>query len=522
MRDKEVHGFGHHNWRSWLPLSIFVISCMAAFAYSRFIDPSLLVNVQNYLQKSTSASMIFEKKSPHNYSQKSISAPETKNKIHGTQLNCLPGNSKLTCPGNESPSELGHFENQERPSKPQPTCPDFFRWIHEDLSPWRETGVTLDMVKKAKEKAAFRLVIVNGKAYVETYSKSRYNRDIYTQWGIVQLLRRYPGEMPDLDLMFHMRDRPIIKKNLYPQPGDKAPPPLFGYDGNDATFDIVFPDWSFWGWPNTGVKPWEGLLKDLKKANGRSRWADRDEHAYWKGSIMSADRMDLVKCNDSDKEDWNARIYVVDWGQESKQGFKGASFANQCRHRYKIYMEGIGWSASEKYILACDSVTLRVSPRYYTFFSRGLMPLQHYWPIRGNDKCRSIKYAVEWGNHRKDEAQSMGKAAGKFVQEEMKMENVYDYMFHLLNGYAKLLKYKPVVPAKAVRLCLESMACPTAGLKKKYLMDSMIKGPSDSPPCSMPPHDPQTLRSILETKRNTTKLVEAWEKQYWETQKKHT
>lgn len=66
-------------------------------------------------------------------------------------------------------------------------------------------------------------------------------------------------------------------------------------------------------------------------------------------------------------------------------------------------MEGVGWSVSEKYILACESVTLRVSPRFYTFFSRGLMPLQHYWPIRGDDKCRSIKYAVEWGNNRKEE-----------------------------------------------------------------------------------------------------------------------
>ena len=26
--------------------------------------------------------------------------------------------------------------------------------------------------------------------------------------------------------------------------------------------------------------------------------------------------------------------FLQDWGQESKQGFKGASFANQCRQRY--------------------------------------------------------------------------------------------------------------------------------------------------------------------------------------------
>lgn len=69
--------------------------------------------------------------------------------------------------------------------------------------------------------------------------------------------------------------------------------------------------------------------------------------------------------------------------------------------RYKIYIEGSAWSVSEKYILACNSLTLIVKPRYYDFFTRGLMPVHHYWPIREDDKCRSIKFAVDWGNSHK-------------------------------------------------------------------------------------------------------------------------
>ena len=67
--------------------------------------------------------------------------------------------------------------------------------------------------------------------------------------------------------------------------------------------------------------------------------------------------------------------------------------------RYKVYIEGYAWSVSEKYILACDSPTLLVKPRYYDFFTRSLQPLQHYWPIRDTDKCKSIKHAVDWGNN---------------------------------------------------------------------------------------------------------------------------
>lgn len=66
--------------------------------------------------------------------------------------------------------------------------------------------------------------------------------------------------------------------------------------------------------------------------------------------------------------------------------------------RYKIYIEGSAWSVSEKNILACDSVTLLVKPHYYDFFTRSLVPSRHYWPVKDDDKCRSIKFAVDWGN----------------------------------------------------------------------------------------------------------------------------
>ena len=66
--------------------------------------------------------------------------------------------------------------------------------------------------------------------------------------------------------------------------------------------------------------------------------------------------------------------------------------------RYKIYVEGWGWSVSEKYVLACDSMTLLIKPYHHDFFTRSMVPLQHYWLIRPRNKCRDLKFAVEWGN----------------------------------------------------------------------------------------------------------------------------
>ena len=102
------------------------------------------------------------------------------------------------------------------------------------------------------------------------------------------------------------------------------------------------------------------------------------------------------------------------------------------------------------------------------------------------------------------------------------MDYVYDYMFHLLNEYAKLLNFKPRVPQNANELCLESMLCQARGLERKYMMDSMVKGPADTNPCTMPPpYGPSSIYSLLQKKANSHQQVDMWEKNYWENQSKH-
>ena len=170
-----------------------------------------------------------------------IETPKEAHKKIEVSLMCSDANVTRTCPA-DYPQKL-----ESNPDAPPPsTCPEYFRWIYEDLRPWQQIGITREMVEAAKKTANFRLVISNGKAYVERYKKSWQTRDAFTLWGFLQLLRKYPGRVPDLELMFDCVDWPVISKR-FPWPNNTAPP-LFRYCGDDMTWDIVFPDWSFWGW----------------------------------------------------------------------------------------------------------------------------------------------------------------------------------------------------------------------------------------------------------------------------------
>ncbi|XP_022156143.1 O-glucosyltransferase rumi homolog [Momordica charantia] len=425
---------------------------------------------------------------------------------------------KRKFPQSTNHSTEDHRQNPDRAWSA--TCPPHFRWIHEDLRPWRETGITREMVERARKTAHFRVVILDGRVYVEKYRGSIQTRDLFTMWGFLQLLRWYPRKLPDLELMFDCDDRPVVRSaDFSGQRG--GPPPLFRYCSDESSLDIVFPDWSFWGWAEINIKPWRRVLEDIKEGNKRSKWKDRVPLAYWKGNPhVDPNRRDLLKCNLTHQQNWDTLLYIQDWDKESKAGYKQSNLEDQCTHRYKIYIEGWAWSVSEKYIMACDAVTLYVKPRYFDFFIRGMVPLEHFWPITDQSKCSSLKFAVQWGNNHTNKAEEIGEEGSNYLQKNLKMELVYDYMFHLLNEYSKLLKFRPVVPAGAVELRPETMTGAVAGLHKKFMEDSLEMSPSDSEPCDLPPHDPTVLKESQEKKLNALRQVEIWEKEYWESQRK--
>ncbi|KAJ0565587.1 putative protein xylosyltransferase [Helianthus annuus] len=152
-------------------------------------------------------------------------------------------------------------------------------------------------------------------------------------------------------------------------------------------------------------------------------------------------------------------------------------------------------------------MSLVVTPHYYDFFSRGLVPTVHYWPINEHKKCSSIKFAVDWGNINTDKAQEIGRRGSEFIKKELQMNLVYDYMLHLLTEYSKLFKYKLVITKNAVEVC----SCLGKDMVKEYKELSKVKGPSQASPCTMhPPFDDHQLQALQNMKLNLTKQVEFW------------
>ena len=60
----------------------------------------------------------------------------------------------------------------------------------------------------------------------------------------------------------------------------------------------------------TNIKLWRSVSKDIKQDNTIAKW--KDMVPYWRGNpSVSPTRKDLLKCNISNKDDWNTCLYTV-------------------------------------------------------------------------------------------------------------------------------------------------------------------------------------------------------------------
>lgn len=94
-------------------------------------------------------------------------------------------------------------------------------------------------------------------------------------------------------------------------------------------------------------------------------------------------------------------------------------------------------------------------------------------------------------------------------------------MFHVLNEYSKLLKYKPFVPQNAAEYCSDTIVCFAKNeAEKECMKDSMITAANSSPPCRLgdEEQDEIDIKEFLERKTKSMDYVknleETWEKSH--------
>ncbi|KAK2641039.1 hypothetical protein Ddye_022802 [Dipteronia dyeriana] len=96
--------------------------------------------------------------------------------------------------------------------------------------------------------------------------------------------------------------------------------------------------------------------------------------------------------------------------------------------------------------------------------------------------------------------------------ESLSMDRIYDYMFHLISEYSKLLDFKPSPPSSALEVCSDSLLC-LADPKSKQFLERSTTSASPTPPCKLQNTDGNLIRNWMQQKKKAINDVETMKAQ---------
>ncbi|GAB4824253.1 hypothetical protein N2152v2_011299 [Parachlorella kessleri] len=302
----------------------------------------------------------------------------------------------------------------------------YLPWIHKDLARWRHGGIGISkaMVDKAHARVRdctawsqqpfwIRFQVVDGKLYVEHWDapQGHYPAELGRGWvsakarlpyailALMDVLREFPGEIPDLDAVLGLQDSPciVLEGNDSQQPA----PPAFGFTGAPWAADLPFPDFTYYGHEvGLGLEDekgqwlfgWDAQLDHYIHKWSSPLW-DRIPRLVWRGrttGMRDQPRKYFAVCphelrqqNDSG----SAHLFNTPGSGGLAMGEGHIHLDTMCQYMYQAYLEAAAYSSNLKQKLACRSVVLTPYIQHYEFWSRELRPGKHYLLVTtaGND-----------------------------------------------------------------------------------------------------------------------------------------
>ncbi|PSC76631.1 O-glucosyltransferase 1-like [Micractinium conductrix] len=286
----------------------------------------------------------------------------------------------------------------------------YAQWIEKDLGAWRDHGITQEVVHAAAQLYdvcdgdLLRFQVLNGSLWVQHVTDRRKGwypsglgpgnlaskgRVPYAILALMDTLRMFPGQIPDVDAVLHTADFPCVRHSWDAgQPEGRSPMIVLGYQGAPTHHDLPFPDATFWGheggylldpWGNP-AHGWAGQAALLHRKYEHVSLLDRIPQAMWRGRTQDtmypfrdALRRKFVSCpkelRDAGRPDEATLFSVVE---------PPVVLQDSCDYRYNTYIESNSYASNLKQKLACGSVLLAPHPQHWEWFGRAMKPGQHY------------------------------------------------------------------------------------------------------------------------------------------------
>jgi hypothetical protein len=350
------------------------------------------------------------------------------------------------------------FQKQEHPAW-------MISQITEDLSPYQKQGISLQSIAQAaKDYAHFfphnnfelaRCRIQHGQVFTleplpTSPTRGRFNT-IYQ--ALTHLINIVP--IPDLDFFICVGDSLSPDVALFFK---KYHIPIFAFAKLDTdTTSILIPDCEAL---LDGF--YEKVLFDTSEGRRLFPWPTKKDKAFWRGATTGVDssfsnhldfnnyqefpRVKLALLSSQYPHLIDAKLTILAQITDPRvfdllAPYVGRSLpvTDHLNYKYQILVDGNTCAYSRAYWqLFSDCLMFKQTSPNIQWYYRSLVPYVHYVPIAYD--LSDLKDKIEWARHHDLEAQQIIANANDFAQQNLKKQDVYLYLYLLLQKVAELQK----------------------------------------------------------------------------------
>jgi len=310
-----------------------------------------------------------------------------------------------------------------------------------DLSIFSE-GITKELVMQAAQiTRTTKYQVVEGNLY-----RSQDCMFPFRCEGIEHFLLQLAPILPDTEFVVNTRDWPQLNRHMQ----DKLP--VFSFSKTEEFFDIMYPAWAFWGGgPAIGLYPrglgrWDMHRESMGESARLMPWEEKSDLAFFRGSRTSGERDPLVRLSRKCPKLVDAS-YTKNQAWKSSKDTLGmepaeeASLESHCGYKYLFNYRGVAASFRLKHLFLCRSLVFHVGSDWLEFFYPAMKPWVHFIPVSSTAGEQEIAQLLEFVKEHQELARGIAEVGARFVEEQLKMEDVLCYWEKLLRSYTSLLKF---------------------------------------------------------------------------------
>jgi len=339
-------------------------------------------------------------------------------------------------------------------------------------------GITLRGLRLAEQKCKIstwchRAQVIDGRLYITDVRSIFFDRHYAMARVMPLLLAMKRFKVPDLDAVFSGTDYPIIEMprdagHMQRMYGPGSPmPPLFSPTANSISLDLPWPDFSFFPPlpnPKCGKRcthplktpRWQLAHPELLALGRKIPFSERIDRAVFTGNMKTSPNRrtifnqaehhpELLFVNEVYIKTSPPSCFAINEPNVTQGGVLvkrcGLSFEELCRYKYALNVGSNGYANKLKYLFLTGSVVIwvRKDSLNYEFFEGHFVPGVHYASVEVVDEVpdmiRRLQADPTW-------AESMARA-GQRQMASMDVDEVANYCYQMLKGYAALQRFKP-------------------------------------------------------------------------------